>query len=249
MGQVYRARAVDPNDTRAYALKVLKQEWSQSEEFRKRFEREFQICRQLDSDTVVRVHDHGEKDGELWMVMDYVEGRNLADWLQEQQRSQPEIVSMAAALCQSLQYAHDLGIVHRDLKPDNILVRPDGQPVVTDFGLARSRHYATITQANTILGTPAYMAPEQVEGSSSDSQVDLYSLGCILYESFAGRPPFVGEGLEVVLAQLTREPEPLSQHAKVTPECETVVHRLLEKDKSKRYSSAAETRQALLALR
>lgn len=247
MGTVYRARASDPKDRKAYALKVLDAEWGESQEFRQRFEREYQICRQLDSDRVVRVYARGEKDGRLWMVMDFVEGETLAQWLAAGHRDQSEVLQLAVAICEGLAYAHHLGIVHRDLKPDNILITANQAPVIADFGLARSAHYATITQAHTVLGTPAYIAPEQVEGSSSDAQADLYSLGCILYEALAGRPPFVGEAMEVVLAQLTQQPEPLSRHAPVSPTVEALVHRLLAKEKSQRYGSAEELRQALLS--
>jgi serine/threonine-protein kinase len=192
---------------------------------------------------------HGEKNGELWMAMDFVAGQELDHWLAEKPRSEGEIIDLAARLCQGLQHAHDLGIVHRDLKPANIIIVEGDRPVIADFGLARSRHYDTITKAHTTLGTPAYMAPEQGEGYPSDALADLYSLGCILYECLAGRPPFVGEAMQVLLAQLTKTPEPLCQHAKVSPEMETLVHKLLQKDKAKRYGSAEETRQALLSLK
>lgn len=247
MGTVYRARSTTKGDSRAYALKVLNPEWSQSDEFRQRFEREYQICRQLDSARVVRVHARGEKDGQLWMVMDFVSGPTLTEWLAAAPRTEQEILALTVEICEGLAYAHNLGVVHRDLKPDNIIIDSGSSPVITDFGLARSRHYATITQAHTVLGTPAYMAPEQIEGSTINGQADLYSLGCILYEALAGRPPFQGEAMEVVMAQLTRQPEPLSQHASVSQACERLVHRLLAKDKSQRYACADEVRQDLLA--
>jgi len=247
MGTVYRARSANFDDRAVYALKVLHPEWSQSEEFRQRFEREYKICSQLDSDRVVRVHACGEKDEKLWMVMDFVEGPTLTEWLAAEPRKEQEVLSMAVAICEGLSYAHNLGIVHRDLKPDNIIITEKNLPVITDFGLARSRHYATITQAHTVLGTPAYIAPEQVEGSVINGQADLYSLGCILYEALAGRPPFQGEAMEVVLAQLTKQPEPLSKHSEVSQACENLVHRLLAKDKTERYASAEEVRQDLLS--
>lgn len=247
MGTVYRARSIDPSDPRPYALKLLHLEPSRSAEFRQRFKREFEICRALDSDTVVRVHAQGEKDGHLWMVMDYVSGPTLTEWLAQTSRDEPTVLRLAAGICQGLSYAHSLGIVHRDLKPDNVIITAGDLPVIADFGLARSRHYDTITQAHTVLGTPAYMAPEQVEGRTADGQADLYSLGCILYEALSGHPPFQGQAMEVVLAQVTRQPEPLSAQAQVSPACEALVHRLLAKDKSERYGSADELRQALLA--
>lgn len=247
MGTVYRARSSKADDRSVYALKILHPQWSQSEEFRQRFEREYLICRQLDSDRVVRVHANGEKDGRLWMVMDFVEGPTLTEWLASTPRQEREILEIAVAICDGLSYAHSLGIVHRDLKPDNILVNGERLPVITDFGLARSRHYDTITQAHTVLGTPAYIAPEQVEGSTINGQADLYSLGCMLYEALTGRPPFLGEAMQVVLAQLTKQPEPLSKYVTVSPACEALVHRLLAKDKSIRYASADEVRQDLLA--
>jgi serine/threonine protein kinase len=245
MGTVYRARGTQKAGT--YALKVLHTEWSQSPEFRQRFEREYQICQQLDSPRVVRVHASGEKDGQLWMVMDFVAGPTLTEWLAQKPRTEQQVLTIAAAICEGLSYAHNLGIVHRDLKPDNVIITSEQNPVITDFGLARSRHYATITQAHTVLGTPAYMAPEQIEASTITGQADLYSLGCMLYEALSGRPPFQGEAMEVVMAQLTRQPDPLSQHATVSPSCEQLVHRLLAKDKSQRYASADEVRQDLLA--
>ena len=249
MGTVFKARSTSANDPSSYALKVLHLELCQSEEFRQRFEREYAICSQLDSDRVVRVHARGEKDDRLWMIMDFVEGPTLTEWLAAQSRNEKEILEMAAAICEGLTYAHNLGVVHRDLKPDNIIITSKQSPVITDFGLARSLHYATITQANTVLGTPAYIAPEQVEGSSVNGQADLYSLGCILYEALAGHPPFQGAAMDVVLAHLTTPPPPLSQNASVSEACEALVHRLLAKDKTERYGSAEEVRQDLLSAR
>ncbi len=245
MGTVYQARSTDPQDLKVYALKVLLEKWSESDEFRERFARESAICQQLTHPNVVRVYAHGDKNGKLWMVMDYIEGQDLKDLIKERPRTETELLPLAKALCSGLAHAHQLGIIHRDLKPENIMIREDGTPVIADFGLARAQHYKTITQANTTLGTPAYMAPEQVQGQGRDPRSDLYSLGCILYECLTGKPPFEGTAVQVIIAQMTKQPTPLGELVEVNQELVNVIERLMKKSKEERFASAQEALEAL----
>ncbi len=247
MGSVYEARSLDTGDSRRYALKVLQTQLSEDETFRARFEREAAICAKLDHPGIVHVHAKGEKEGQLWLAMDLIEGQDLGDWLQKKP-SEARIVELTLKLCQALSHAHGLEIIHRDLKPENIMVTAQEEPIIMDFGLARGEHYATITQANTTLGTPQYMAPEQVRGDSRDPRSDLYSLGCILYQCLAGHAPFEGHPIEVIMAQVNSAPAPLEGEAKVSPELAAIVHCLLAKKVVDRYASVEELVSALKSL-
>lgn len=244
MGEVFRAH----RDGKTYALKLLLEEWGNAEEFRERFQREAEICKQLDHSNIISVHAHGEKEGRLWMVLDFVDGTSLEDWSSGRDMSTADFVSVGVKICEALSHAHALDIIHRDLKPENVLMdRKTGQPVVTDFGLARGKHYATITKTDTTLGTPAYMAPEQIRGETGPS-ADLYSLGCVFYQLLCGEPPFVGDPIPVIMAQMSQAPPPIRERCpEVSPALAEVVMKLLQKDPADRYHSADEIRKALKA--
>lgn len=247
MGTVYRCQSCVPGDKGLYALKVLLPEWSKSPDFRARFEREADICHKLTHRNLVRAHERGEKDGDLWMVMDFVQGSELNQWLQKQKRSPEEIVALFVQICDGLSHAHKQDIVHRDLKPENILVTEDGRKaVIADFGLAKGKHYATITKTNTTLGTPIYMPPEQITGGSGGPLGDLYSLGCILYESLSGSIPFPGDDVLALLnSKLTGKSPPALTPEQATPELRGIVEKLMAYKPEDRFQSAEELKESL----
>jgi tRNA A-37 threonylcarbamoyl transferase component Bud32 len=229
------------------AVKVLFEEVSRSPELRQRFQREVDICRGLRHPHLVGVHDWGEQNGRLYLVMDYVEGGSLRQLIPPGGMEPEKVRQMGLALAEALAAAHEQGVVHRDLKPENVLVDGQGRLRVADFGLARGEKYPTITATEATLGTPAYMPPEQVTGGRGDARADLYSLGCMLYEMLAGSPPFVaGDPVQVIVMHLSQPPEPLAtRRPGVPPELEAVVMRLLEKEPERRFPSARALAQAL----
>ncbi|MCA9779991.1 MAG: serine/threonine protein kinase, partial [Candidatus Eremiobacteraeota bacterium] len=247
MGEVYTCTSCLPGDQNTYALKVLLPEWSKASDFRTRFEREADICRKLDHPNLVRAYDHGDKDGRLWMVMDYVDGEELESWLKSGDHSEAELVKLFRQVCQGLEYAHRVGVIHRDLKPGNILVRRHNQqPVIADFGLARGKHYATITKTNTTLGTPTYMAPEQVTGGKGSPESDLYSLGCVMYEALAGKPPFEEtDVMALLMLKLQGETPPELPADKANDKLRATVMKLLSNSPEQRFRSAGELIEAL----
>jgi serine/threonine-protein kinase len=248
MGTVYRCRSCVPGDTRIYALKILNEEWSTSEDFRARFEREADICRKLTHTNVVRAYERGEKEDRLWMVMDFIEGGELTEWLKREKRSATEIGGLFVQVCDGLAHAHNQDVVHRDLKPENILVvEGEQKPVIADFGLAKGKHYKTITKTNTTLGTPIYMPPEQVTGGKGGPRGDLYSLGCILYEALSGESPFPDKDvLSLLNKKLLGKMPPDLDKTQATPEMQAIVFKLLATSPDDRFQSAEELKQALL---
>jgi tRNA A-37 threonylcarbamoyl transferase component Bud32 len=230
------------------AIKLLYEEACRDPEFRQRFEREAGTCTRLKHPRVIGCHAFGEKNGRLWMAQDYLPGGNLGSLIKSG-LSAAQARKLLIEICAGLEHAHEAGIIHRDLKPENILLDSRHEPVIADFGLARSAVYATITKTDATLGTPAYMPPEQVMGERADARADLYSLGCIAYEMLTGRPPFEAEQpIQVIMAQLQDTPVPLRELKPSIPEdLEAIVLRCLAKDPAARYSTAAEVRGALQA--
>lgn len=249
MGEVFRCRSCQAGDSRDYALKILLGEWSRAEDFRARFEREADICRQLVHRNLVRAYDRGEKGDQLWMVMEFLEGCQLQEWVERTSPSQLEIVELFLGLCDGLTHAHEKGVVHRDLKPENVLVC-SGRGVITDFGLARGKQYATITKTNTAMGTPIYMPPEQITGGQGSPQGDIYSLGCVLYQCLAGRVPFPEQDVLVLLTQKLNgiPPAPLDSE-RVSEALSLVVSKMMEANPLERFHSAADVREALQSCR
>jgi beta-lactam-binding protein with PASTA domain len=203
----------------------------------------------LNHPNLVSVYDTGSDDGVHFIVMEYVEGRTLADYLAGGGRIMPQrAIEIAEAVSQALTAAHAQGVIHRDIKPGNIMITPSGDVKVADFGIARVIAGAeTIAQTAAVLGTAAYLSPEQAQGQPVDQRSDLYSLGCVLYEMVAGRPPFMGDSpVAVASKQVLEQPVPASKlNPDVSPQLDAVIMRTLAKNPANRYGSAEEFRQDL----
>jgi len=240
MGVVYCAH--DSVLDRPVALKALSPSFTSDEAQAKRFQQEARALAQLAHPGIVQVYDFVEGEGHAWMVMEYVEGGTLADCLSGQEALPlHRAAQLGAELASALAYAHEKGIVHRDLKPSNVLVTPQGLLKIADFGLARLAHAgAGQTLTGMILGSPAYMSPEQVEGKPADHRSDIYALGILLYQMFSGRLPFEAENLSNLLLQhLRKEPRALIEYVPDIPkEINNVVMSMLSKHPNDRPDSA-----------
>ena len=247
MGVVYRARDTELN--RDVAVKVLPGE-ALGGEARARLLREARAAALLNHRNIVGVYDVGEEAGAPFVVMELVEGTNLRS---AGTLSLAEVVSIARQLCEALEHAHAHGVVHRDLKPENVLLERGGDgPVakLADLGVATTGH-ARLTEEGAIVGTAAYLAPEQALGRPVDGRSDLYALGVVLYELVAGRLPFSGDDALVVISQHLHAPvtPPRAFRADLPPALEAMILRLLAKDPAQRFASAREVATALAELR
>jgi serine/threonine-protein kinase len=217
-----------------------------------RYQRELEIDRRLDHPNIQRLLAAGRLSGGPvpFMVLEYVDGQLLREYLRERGRLPvAEAVGVALQLARALQYCHEQGVVHRDLKPENVLITPDGQVKLFDFGIARLRGARRLTfgRFSATVGTPDYMAPEQVRGERGDARTDLYALGVMLYEMLAGEVPFPGESALAVMNRRVKQEPPLvrRQRPDVPPGLEAAIFRALRRDPDRRYASLAEFRHDL----
>ena len=253
MGVVYRAR--DQRLQRAVAIKVLSPGLLRDEAARHRFRQEARALARLNHPNIAVVYDVGEDNGTDYLVMELVPGQSLAEKLRSGPLEIKQGMFLGAEIAEALEEAHAQGVIHRDLKPGNIVVTPKGHAKVLDFGLAKllaEENSATqsFTETAGAMGTPTYMSPEQAQGRQVDSRCDLWSLGVVLYESLAGRPPFQAKTSLATLQAITQEdPKPLRELCAAVPsDAERIISRALEKDATKRYQSAAEMSQDLSAV-
>jgi serine/threonine protein kinase len=250
MSTVYRA--TDQILGRTVAVKVLLAALAdQDPTYSVRFEREARASAGLASSAVVTVYDTGVDAESHYIVMEYVAGRSLDQMLREGRLLDiAEAVRIGCRVADALAAAHAAGILHRDIKPANVMVADDGAVKVLDFGIARSLDGTTITQAASVLGTAAYLAPERALGNPGDARADIYSLGCLLYAMLTGQPPFRGEISAAVLHQhLNASPRPpREQREDVPPALDGLVLAMLAKAPEARPGSAAEVRQRLASL-
>jgi len=249
MGVVYRA--TDPQINRRVAIKVMSDAVAQDTALRDRFLREAQTAGSLQHPNVVTIYDFGEVDDHLFIAMEYVEGNDLADLLSKNVAIPIiEALDLIVGLLNGLAYAHKRGIIHRDIKPANVRVDTEGKARLMDFGVA---HLASsdMTSTGMLLGTPAYMAPEQITGGSVTAETDIFSVGAVLYELLAGRRPFVGDTLQSLMYSiLNRAPESLEAIVPKLPAgLHDVVMRSLQKEPSHRYHSAMAMANDLSAIR
>jgi eukaryotic-like serine/threonine-protein kinase len=245
MATVYLGR--DSELDRPVAVKVLAEHLAGDDAFRARFLREARLAARLSHPNVVSVYDAGEEaDGRPYIVMEHVEGGTLAELLRDRGRlPADEAVALALQACRGLDHAHAAGLVHRDVKPQNLLLRSDGTLKVADFGIARAAETTALTQAGTILGSAAYLSPEQALGEEVTPAVDVYSLGAVLYELLTGRPPYQFDSLaELGAKQASGSITPASELAPEVPQpVEDAVMRSLARNPAYRPSAAELTRE------
>ncbi|HVY49887.1 MAG TPA: serine/threonine-protein kinase, partial [Minicystis sp.] len=251
MGTVYRAR--DRELDEVVALKALRRELVDAPGMLERFRREVKLARRVTHPNVARVFDIGEHDGEKFLTMEYVDGESLAGLLaREGALSVARGVELAVAVCAGLGAAHHAGVVHRDLKPDNVLLSKSGRVVVTDFGIARAVMDGGAGQtAGGLVGTPAYMAPEQVEGAADvDARADVYALGAMLFELFTGARPWIGDApIAVAAARLVHPPpDPRAKKPDLPTPLARAILRCMARRREERFASVAEVAAELASL-
>ncbi|WP_324838200.1 Stk1 family PASTA domain-containing Ser/Thr kinase [Streptomyces sp. CB01373] len=249
MAEVHFAHDIRLN--RSVAVKTLRADLALDPSFQARFRREAQSAASLNHPSICGVYDTGEDfvDGVLipYIVMEHVEGSTLRDLLHSSRQLLPErAMEMTVGILQALEYSHRNGIVHRDIKPANVMLTRTGQVKVMDFGIARAMGDSgmTMTQTAAVIGTAQYLSPEQAKGETVDARSDLYSTGCLLYELFTVRPPFIGDSPIAVAYQHVREaPQPPSVfRPELHPEVDAIVLKALAKEPGYRYQSADEMR-------
>ncbi|HWF72437.1 MAG TPA: protein kinase, partial [Solirubrobacteraceae bacterium] len=250
MGTVYRAD--DLVLGRSVAVKTLP--WLVADQNPKsvaRFEREARAAAALSHPAVVAVYDTGVDASTHFIVMELVSGRSLEAILRTEGALDPDrAAALAARVADALAAAHRAGIIHRDIKPANVMVADEGAVKVLDFGIARARGSVTLTEGASVLGTAAYMAPEQALGKPADERSDIYALGCVLYALLTGRPPFTGEGFAAIIhQQANAEPRsPCEENPGVPAALSALVMRMLAKAPEDRPQSAVEVRDRLIDL-
>lgn len=241
MAVVYKA--FDNIDNRIVAVKILKDEFLTNEEFRRRFKNESKAIAVLSHPNIVKVYDVSYGDRLQYIVMEYVEGITLKEYIEQQGVIDTrEAVYFVTQILRALQHAHDKGIVHRDIKPQNIMLISDGTIKVTDFGIARFSRSETKTMTETAIGSVHYISPEQAKGSVTDSKSDLYSVGVVLYEMLTGKLPFQSDNpVSVALMHLQKDPlRPRQLNPNLPVGLEQIIMRAMQKNPNDRYQSASE---------
>jgi len=252
MGEVYLAR--DNQLDRKVAIKILNEEFSQDESNLQRFVAEAKAASALNHPNILTIYEFGEAENARFIVSEYIEGKTLREIIRESSLRVPEILDISIQITSALAAAHKAHLVHRDLKPENIMVRPDGYVKVLDFGLAKLVEQKNqsmlgledptvrqnLTGTGVIMGTVKYMSPEQAKGERVDERTDLFSLGVLIYEVLAGKPPFAGgNAIETMGSILNKDPVPLSRQTPEVPnELERIINKALRKDREERYQTA-----------
>lgn len=222
---------------RHVTIKVLRDEYARDEDFIRRFRQEARSVASLSHPNIVSVFDVGREDGIHYLVMEYVEGRNLKSLIKEGKISLNFALQITRNICDALDHAHKRGIVHRDVKPHNILITPEGRAKLTDFGIARAVSSGTVSATKALLGSVQYISPEQARGEPADARSDIYSLGAVLYEMFTGKPPFSGDNpVAVAIKHIQDNPMPVNlANPDVPPALARVIEKAMAKNPNLRY--------------
>lgn len=245
MATVYKAH--DPSFDREVAIKVLPREFLHDPQFRVRFEREIKTIAQMEHPAIVPVYDVGEDDGQPYFVMRNMTGGSLADQIKQSSFSVEDTARIVERLAKALAYAHKKGIVHRDLKPGNVLFDDSGDPFISDFGVAKLADSAQNVTGSGVIGTPAYMSPEQAQSGKVDGRSDIYAMGAIIYEMLTGDHPYKADTpMGVVIKHITDPvPEIRREHPDLSPEVDEVIKKAMSKNPDERYSTMIELAKAL----
>jgi tRNA A-37 threonylcarbamoyl transferase component Bud32 len=247
MGVVYLARHLELN--RRVALKLLRESRLDDPGLVARFRREAEAAARCQHPNLVQIHDIGEHDGEFYLALEYVAGGHLGRALAGEPQPPRRAAELVETLARAIDHAHAQGVIHRDLKPSNVLLTLDGQPKITDFGLAKLQGSTTDTEVGTVLGTLAYMAPEQVQARAGEigPRTDIHALGAILYEALTGRPPYRAETPQQIFHAILSEEvvAPSIRQPGVPRDLEAICLKCLEKEPSRRYGTAADLAEDL----
>ncbi|EOD01320.1 Stk1 family PASTA domain-containing Ser/Thr kinase [Caldisalinibacter kiritimatiensis] len=241
MALVYKAKCRLLN--RYVAIKILRPEFTNDEDFIKKFRRESQAAASLSHPNIVNIYDTGVEDNIYYIVMEYIAGKTLKELIREKGKLNPEdTINIATQIAEALNHAHRNHIVHRDIKPHNILVTDDGRIKVTDFGIARAATSSTVTNTGNVIGSVHYFSPEQARGGYTDEKSDIYSLGIVMYEMITGRVPFEGDSpISVALKHVQEDMVPPSVINNTIPKnIEKIIMKAVEKDQTLRYNNAVE---------
>jgi len=240
MGTVYLAEDLRLN--RHVALKQLSPLLSADADQLARFRQEALVLARLSHPNIVQVYDFIEWDNLFLIAIELVEGGDLEDMLKvTEPLAINEIIRLTLQMAEALRYAHERGIVHRDLKPANVLISKSGEAKITDFGIAKLAQSSILTQVNTVMGSPAYMSPEQANGDSTDERTDIYSLGIVLYQMISGERPFNGDTKSIIAQHLTRVPPSLCEKREgISQNINNLVQKMLAKNPQERYQTIGE---------
>lgn len=241
MAAIYKAVQVSLD--RVVAIKILHGHLAQDQNFITRFEREAKAAANLQHENIVNIIDFGKAEDVYFIAMEYVEGRSLKDLIASIKFIPLDIaLTIAHAIIQGLDHAHKKGVVHRDIKPANILISHNGVAKIADFGLAQAQDLTSVTLTGSIVGTPAYMSPEQAGGRKVDIRTDIFSLGVVLYEMITGIKPFAGDNYSSVIHEIltVEPPKPMEANPLIPDKINDTILRMLEKDIERRYQSAGE---------
>lgn len=240
MAAIYRA--VDVRTGNTVAIKILHGHLAQDKDFITRFEREAQAAASLKHENIIDILGYGEAAGVYYIAMEYIDGRSLKEIINSVKFIPHDIaLAIVYEICQGIEHAHQKGVVHRDLKPANILVNKEGKVKITDFGLAQAQDLTSITVTGAIVGTPAYMSPEQAAGRKIDTRSDIFSLGVVVYEMATGAKPFQGESYSSVIHAILTvpAPRPIDANPIVDDAISKIIEKMLQKDTDKRYQNVS----------
>jgi len=241
MANIYKARQISLD--RTVAIKKLHPHLTQNLNFIARFETEAKAAASLKHENIVSIIEYGRDNDDYFIAMEYVDGKNLKDILEEHKKVPPEVaLVIARETASGLKYAHDMNLVHRDVKPANIMLALEGSVKITDFGIVKANNDISLTTTGSTLGSPAYMSPEHLRGTDLDKRSDLFSLGIILFEMLTGQKPFYGENYQEVITRVLTEnpPRPSKLNPEIDPRLEFILKKALEKEKEKRFQDAEE---------